>query len=140
LPDRNSTFDLAIIGGGPGGYVAAIKAAQSGLKTALVEKLRGALNNLVEVKIRRFKVPPALSAKGKLALKLVLNRGEISGLTEKDLQLLEKMKKNKRITIRVENDDLELIQNKAIESGIPYQTLIASILRKFARGKINIGV
>ncbi len=38
MPDRNSTFDLAIIGGGPGGYVAAIKAAQSGLKTALVEK------------------------------------------------------------------------------------------------------
>ena len=53
---------------------------------------------------------------------------------------LEKMKKNKRITIRVENDDLELIQDKAIESGIPYQTLIASILRKFARGKSNIGV
>jgi len=53
---------------------------------------------------------------------------------------LEKMKKDKRITIRVENNDLELIQNKAIESGIPYQTLIASILRKFARGKINIGV
>jgi len=49
-------------------------------------------------------------------------------------------KKNKRVTIRVENDDLELIQNKAIESGIPYQTLIASILRKFARGKINIGI
>lgn len=49
-------------------------------------------------------------------------------------------KKNKRITIRVENDDLELIQDKAIESGIPYQTLIASILRKFARGKINIGI
>lgn len=49
-------------------------------------------------------------------------------------------KKNKRVTIRVENDDLELIQDKAIKSGIPYQTLIASILRKFARGKINIGV
>lgn len=31
-------YDLVIIGGGPGGYVAAIKAAQSGLKTALVEK------------------------------------------------------------------------------------------------------
>ena len=45
---------------------------------------------------------------------------------------LEKMKKDKRITIRVENDDLNLIQNKAIESGIPYQTLISSILRKFA--------
>ena len=31
-------FDLAIIGGGPGGYVAAIKAGQLGLKTCLIEK------------------------------------------------------------------------------------------------------
>jgi dihydrolipoamide dehydrogenase len=31
-------FDLTIIGSGPGGYVAAIRAAQLGLKTALVEK------------------------------------------------------------------------------------------------------
>jgi len=31
-------FDLAIIGGGPGGYVAAIRAAQLGLKVALIEK------------------------------------------------------------------------------------------------------
>ena len=33
-----SHFDLIVLGGGPGGYVAAIKAAQLGLKTALVEK------------------------------------------------------------------------------------------------------
>jgi dihydrolipoamide dehydrogenase len=32
------TFDLVVIGGGPGGYVAAIRAAQLGLKTAVVEK------------------------------------------------------------------------------------------------------
>lgn len=31
-------FDLVVIGGGPGGYVAAIRAAQLGLQTALVEK------------------------------------------------------------------------------------------------------
>ena len=31
-------FDLAIIGGGPGGYVAAIRAAQLGLNVALVER------------------------------------------------------------------------------------------------------
>lgn len=31
-------FDLIIIGGGPGGYVCAIRAAQLGMKTAIIEK------------------------------------------------------------------------------------------------------
>src|SRR5262245_59485054 len=35
MPD---TYDLVVIGSGPGGYVAAIRAAQLGLKTACVEK------------------------------------------------------------------------------------------------------
>src|SRR5467141_2976797 len=39
MPDR---YDIVIIGGGPGGYVAAIRAAQLGLKTACVES-RGSL-------------------------------------------------------------------------------------------------
>src|SRR5262249_2049796 len=34
----DTTFDVIIIGGGPGGYVAAIRAAQLGLKTAVVER------------------------------------------------------------------------------------------------------
>src|SRR3982751_1981239 len=33
-----NSFDLIVIGGGPGGYVAAIRAAQLGMKTALVER------------------------------------------------------------------------------------------------------
>ena len=37
-----TTYDLVVIGGGPGGYVAAIRAAQLGMKTACVEK-RGSL-------------------------------------------------------------------------------------------------
>ena len=32
-----STYDIAVIGGGPGGYVAAIRAAKLGKKVALVE-------------------------------------------------------------------------------------------------------
>ena len=31
-------FDIIIIGSGPGGYVCAIRAAQLGLKTAIIEK------------------------------------------------------------------------------------------------------
>ncbi|OIR06218.1 dihydrolipoyl dehydrogenase 3 [mine drainage metagenome] len=38
----DTTFDVVVIGGGPGGYVAAIRAAQLGLKVACVEK-RGSL-------------------------------------------------------------------------------------------------
>ncbi len=34
----NKQFDVVVIGGGPGGYVAAIRAAQLGLKTACIEK------------------------------------------------------------------------------------------------------
>src|SRR6185369_12797691 len=33
-----NSFDIVVIGGGPGGYVAAIRAAQLGMKTALVER------------------------------------------------------------------------------------------------------
>ena len=33
-----TSFDVAILGGGPGGYVAAIRAAQLGMSTLLVEK------------------------------------------------------------------------------------------------------
>ena len=38
MENINSNFDLVVIGAGPGGYTAAIKAAQLGLKTAIVEK------------------------------------------------------------------------------------------------------
>ena len=39
MADNN--FDVVIIGGGPGGYVAAIRAAQLGLQVAIVEKRVG---------------------------------------------------------------------------------------------------
>src|SRR5438477_10893543 len=38
MKDQPSVFDVAIIGTGPGGYVAAIRAAQLGLKAAVIEK------------------------------------------------------------------------------------------------------
>src|SRR5690606_34076485 len=35
---RESEYDVAVVGAGPGGYVAAIRAAQLGLRTAIVER------------------------------------------------------------------------------------------------------
>lgn len=34
------SYDVAVIGAGPGGYVAAIKAAQLGLKVAIIENVQ----------------------------------------------------------------------------------------------------
>jgi dihydrolipoamide dehydrogenase len=39
-PAGRQEFDVVVVGGGPGGYPAAIRAAQLGLRTALVEKER----------------------------------------------------------------------------------------------------
>ena len=44
--------------------------------------------------------------------------------------------KNKRINIRISQKDLESIQRKALEEGIPYQTLISSLLHRYISGKL----
>ncbi|MBI4009298.1 hypothetical protein HY357_03625 [Candidatus Roizmanbacteria bacterium] len=53
---------------------------------------------------------------------------------------LEKLKKDKRVTIRVDKNDLAKIQNKAVEKGIPYQTIIASLLHQYAEEKIKVSL
>jgi predicted DNA binding CopG/RHH family protein len=45
-------------------------------------------------------------------------------------------KKDKRVNIRISSKDLEEIQKRALEEGIPYQTLIASILHKYVSGRL----
>ena len=44
--------------------------------------------------------------------------------------------KDKRVNIRLSSVDLLDIQAKALEEGMPYQTLIASILHKYVTGKL----
>ena len=46
------------------------------------------------------------------------------------------LKKDRRINIRLSTNDLETLQMLAIEEGIPYQTLIASILHKYVSGSL----
>jgi len=44
--------------------------------------------------------------------------------------------KNKRVNIRLSAADLQDIQVRALEEGIPYQTLIASVLHKYVTGRL----
>ena len=46
-------------------------------------------------------------------------------------------KKDMRVNIRLSKRDLEAIQLRAIEEGIPYQTLMGSILHKYADGRLT---
>ena len=49
---------------------------------------------------------------------------------------METAAKNTRINIRMAKRDVTAIKSKAMEQGIPYQTLIASILHKYASGQV----
>ncbi|MCE5280741.1 MAG: hypothetical protein LLG93_01450 [Deltaproteobacteria bacterium] len=44
--------------------------------------------------------------------------------------------KERRVNIRLTHPDLMDIQARALEEGIPYQTLIASVLHKFVSGRL----
>ena len=44
--------------------------------------------------------------------------------------------KDRRVNIRLSSVDLSDIQVKAMEEGIPYQTLIASVLHKYVAGRL----
>jgi len=46
------------------------------------------------------------------------------------------IKKDKLISIRISKCDLEAIQRKAAEEGLPYQTFISALIRKFISGRL----
>jgi len=45
--------------------------------------------------------------------------------------------KDRRVNIRPSSGDLQDIQVKALEEGLPYQTLIASVLHKYVTGRLS---
>lgn len=46
------------------------------------------------------------------------------------------LKKDKRVNIRMSEKDLYLIQMRALEEGIHYQTLMSSVLHKFVAARV----
>ncbi|MBL4681522.1 MAG: hypothetical protein JKY88_12475 [Pseudomonadales bacterium] len=49
----------------------------------------------------------------------------------------ETFKKDRRINIRISSRDLALLQRRALEEGIPYQTLVSSVLHKYVSGGLH---
>ena len=47
------------------------------------------------------------------------------------------LQKDARINIRLPSKDLRGLQKRAISEGIPYQTLVASILHKYVEGRLH---
>ncbi len=48
------------------------------------------------------------------------------------------LKKDKRINIRLSSQDLNLLKTTAVELGMPYQTLISSVLHQYVTGRLTI--
>jgi predicted DNA binding CopG/RHH family protein len=46
------------------------------------------------------------------------------------------LKKDQRLNIRISSRDLKSLQARAVEEGIPYQTLAASLLHKYVNGHL----
>jgi predicted DNA binding CopG/RHH family protein len=71
------------------------------------------------------------------------NEEWISDLTKKEKKQYEEyarysLSKRKRINIRMSERDLKKIQAKAIEEGIPYQSLISMLIHKYNEGKLSL--
>ncbi len=71
------------------------------------------------------------------------NEDWVSDLTKKGKEEYAKyarysMNKQRRINIRMTERDLKKIRAKAIEEGIPYQSLISMLIHKYNEGKVSI--
>ena len=66
-------------------------------------------------------------------------RMKISKISDKELAAIKAaasstFKKDKRVTIRLYDHDFQGIQKKALQMGIPYQTLISGIIHRYIEG------
>jgi predicted DNA binding CopG/RHH family protein len=74
-----------------------------------------------------------LGAFEKGRLKSVASKGELARLKAAARATAIK---DRRINIRLSSGDLSDIQVKAMEEGVPYQTLISSVLHKYVTGRL----
>jgi predicted DNA binding CopG/RHH family protein len=90
-----------------------------------------------------MKKPAYLDKDERTLAKSLENEEWVSDLTKKEKKQYQEharysLNKRKRINIRMTERDLKKIQAKAVEEGIPYQSLISMLIHKYNEGKILI--
>ena len=63
--------------------------------------------------------------------------GNSVDMTQYKLAATNTFKKNKRVNIRISQLDLEKLKERALIEGLPYQTLMSSVLHKYVTGRFN---
>jgi predicted DNA binding CopG/RHH family protein len=66
---------------------------------------------------------------------------ELNSPSKKEMDAIKRaaektFRKDRRVTIRLYDHDLKGIQKKAIEKGMPYQTLISSMIHQYVEGDL----
>lgn len=84
-------------------------------------------------------------------LKEFLDKGEYVSVPKKEFEKTKKvlqeaarnyleMKRTKKITLRIVNEDLIKVKVKAQKNNIPYQRLIGTLIRQYAEEKISLAI
>ena len=55
---------------------------------------------------------------------------------EAQLAARNTLKKTKRINLRISERDMDLARTRALEEGLPYQTMLSSVIHKFLSGRL----
>ena len=124
----NNNFDVIIIGGGPGGYVCAIRAAQLGLKVACVES-RGTLGGTcLNVGCIPSKSLLNLSENYHKAQKNFFDQGiEVS-----DVKLnINKMMKNKNKSVQILTKGVEFLLKKSVPNKVKKIAILEAFFSTF---------
>lgn len=103
-------YDIAILGGGPGGYVAAIRAGQLGFKTVVIDK-----DNLGGICLNWGCIPTKSLLKNAEIFDIVKNHGEIFGIktTGLDFDFNKIIKRSRDVSDRIsKNVELLIKKNK----------------------------
>ncbi len=123
----DKSFDLVVVGGGPGGYVAAIRGAQLGLKTALVER-----EHLGGVCLNWGCIPTKALLRSAEVYRLVKHAADFGLTTENSAIDLEAIVKRSRAVSEQLRGGVEYLLTK---NGV---TVIAGTASLVGGGRLNI--